>query len=215
MISETGHNLSILIVTEPEKDWETFGTWYSIYKNLPDAQIVLACQRNNKTPFVLFQWTKKLRIPIVHHNKLTKDDTIANTLDSARKLRKSIKNKDLMIVFPLTMVLDTPDLEVFSKSWINQHAWFLQDNDIDILLDQHFLIGDQWEYDEQICPQAKESEDLSWLINYSKGCGRWIHTLRGCPFSNALGLVNAPMTVNETRVFEMWQKLCPLYNALT
>ena len=68
MISETGKNLSVLILTEVGKDWETFATWYSIYKNLPNSNVSIICQRNEKAPFVLFQWAKRLKIPLLLTN---------------------------------------------------------------------------------------------------------------------------------------------------
>lgn len=71
----------MLITTETGQDWQAFGTWYSIYKNLPDAKIAISIARNEETPFQYFQWTKRINIPVIRHNMFDTENPIASRLD--------------------------------------------------------------------------------------------------------------------------------------
>ena len=98
----------------------------------------------------------------------------------------------------------------------DNHIWFLKNPNISDLMNGYALGDNKWAVrSSQICFESKEIEDVKCLISYKKGCGKWIDTLRGCPFSNAAGLALTTMTVNENRVIELWKKMCTLYSALS
>ena len=67
--------------------------------------------------------------------------------------------------------------------------------------------------EKKICYEAKD-EESGCLSNFRKGCGKWIHTMKGCPFSSAGGMIAETMTVNELRIIELWRKMVPLYSAV-
>lgn len=50
-------------------DWMAFAAWYSINKNLPDAEVTLVV---NRGPTVYFNWANKCQVPIIRKNKATK-----------------------------------------------------------------------------------------------------------------------------------------------
>lgn len=222
MITETGKNLSVLIVTEPEKDWQTFATWYSVFKNLPEARTAIFCQRNKQTPFVLYQWAKRLKIPTMIKNPFTTD--ASEQINWLHAIRVAVEEKlvsdTLLVLRPLAMALESFDRKLLSRLnetnlWIDEDAWFMRRPDLAAMMDAYYLEEKHVQKStERLCLDAKEESNLASLVSYKKGCGRWIDTSKGCPFSSAAGLVSTEMTVNETRIVELWKKMVPLFNAV-
>jgi hypothetical protein len=221
MITETGKNLSVVIVTEVGKDWQTYSTWYSFYKNLPDADMSMVILRNDQTPYQMFQWAKRIQVPHVFDRAMS-HIILLNLLDATRTaIKKMAIGERILIVEPLTMAIDalSPDLlEMFNEDnalFENEGILYLHDQNIDDLLNA-IMLYEQSPFEHQpLAPEAKDTEDLVSLVSYRKGCGKWIDTLKGCPFSNAAGLATATMTANENRIIELWKKMCSLYSTLT
>lgn len=212
---ESTENLSVVIATETSKDWQTFSTWYSFYKNMPEAKVCIACMRNGQLPFMLYQWTKRLQIPSFHYNPFSEDEK-CNWI-KALKIAKArgFLTENVLIVRPLSICLEPIDTKVVTNRVINEDAWFFQNPRPDDLLNGYMLEDDRLELsDNTICFDANATEDIKPLVSYAKGCGKWIDTLKGCPFSNAAGLVSDNMTVNENRIIELWQKMVSLYSAV-
>jgi hypothetical protein len=219
MITDTGGNLSVVIMTKPKLGWQTFSTWYSFYKNLPDAQITVNCLRDGETPFNYYQWCKRLKILTFRHKALTEDCEQANWLDSIRQSKLAL-GENVLIVRPLTLATDLIDADSLKRMnqdmWMDDDAWLLRKSDVDKMLNDIFMLGVKLPKDaEKLCFEAKEQEEPKWLISHNKGCGKWIHSARGCPFSNAAGLVTADMTANEHRIIELWKKMVPLYTVVS
>ena len=216
MITETGEGLNVLITTDPEKDWQTFSTWYSFWKNLPDANITIAVRRNGRCPLRSLQWTKRLKVRTVWHPSfdISADDGEINRLDAVAKC--GIEHS-LLVVKPLVVSLSPPQ-ELDSRDlWIDEDAWWMSSpqKQSSALMDKLLLEGESLAREENaLCHSAKDTNEPQWLVTYTKGCGRWIDTSTGCPFSNASGLVSATMTVNERKIIEMWRKMVPLYQAV-
>lgn len=217
MITETGKDLSILIITETGRDWETFATWYSAYKNLPDARVCIACQRNGETPFQFFQWAKRLKLNFFTHSRFS-DDAVLNWLDSIDKAQsRRMLGDNLLVIEPYVMFVDTLDpklLSVLNLPFLEESVWYLPQPNIAKMMNEHSL-------NKTICPEpnfwcreANQTEELTSLVTCRKGCGKWLNTLKGCPFSSAAGLASETMTANENRIIELWKKMCSLYSAL-
>ena len=219
MITDTGKNLSVLIVTEPGMDWQTFATWYSFLKNLPEAKTCVFCYRNGETPFVFYQWTKRLNVPTLRQ-KIDPDNPEQVNWLYAVKSSAGLLGENVLVVRPYVTALEPfseADLGALNagNDVINENAWFLSKPDVDRMLNEYFLEDKRPEPSPyRLCHEANETEQLVALASYQKGCGRWIHTAKGCPFSCAAGLVSETMTVNEHRVVELWKKMVPLYNAV-
>lgn len=219
MVTELGKNLSIVIVTETGRDWQTYATWYSMYKNLPDANLSVISFRNGETPFHMFQWAKRLKINLTHAKRDFEEDGIIKLLEAAKIAKNKKWTGNRVLVIPdLTMALKTLDSKLVGQfshdeSLFSHNAIFLKDSNIDQILNDLLLDAKTLDITE-FCPEAKEIETLSSIVSYRKGCGKWIHKLKGCPFSNAAGLVSSDMTVNEIRIIELWKRMCQLYSAV-
>ncbi len=59
-------DLKILICCKnvPHHNWMTFCSWYSIYKNLPDAMVFINCEKTF-SKIQLFDWVRRYQIPMV------------------------------------------------------------------------------------------------------------------------------------------------------
>lgn len=220
VITETGKELSVLIVTETDWNWQTFATWYSFYKNLPDAVVRIVAQRNGSTPFVYFQWAKRLNVSCIKKSPFNDSETL-NWLDAGVVCQeKNLLSNNVLIVRPLTMAIDILQpkiLESFCQTdqWIDEDMWFLRDPDFKSLLNKAALEENPPKLTSvNLCFEAKNTQDLASFVSYKKGCGRWIDTSKGCPFSSAAGLASTEMTVNEYRIIELWKKMVPLYKAV-
>ncbi len=57
-----GSNLKIAIICEETtiQEWLSFASWYSIYKNLPKAQVELFCARSHS----FFYWPDRVGVKI-------------------------------------------------------------------------------------------------------------------------------------------------------
>lgn len=219
MINELGKNLSVVVVTETGRDWQAFGTWYSMFKNLPEANVCIVSFRNGKTPFQMFQWTKRLKVNLAHVQPDFDEGEVVRLLEAAKVAQQRKWVGDRLLVIPdLTMALKTLDSKLagyfsYEKPLFSNNGIFLENSDVNNLLNDVLLDTKTLEMMD-FCPEAKETETLSSIVSYRKGCGKWIHKLKGCPFSNAAGLVSSDMTVNEIRIIELWKRMCQLYSAV-
>lgn len=222
MISETGKNLSILIMTKPNLNWETFATWYSFYKNLPDANVVLFCQRTGDIPFMYFQWAKRLKIPKIDSWPFSQDEPdLINFLSALNLfLEKKIIKTPTLIVKPYTVCTGLIRKELLEKMnnkniILEENFNFINVDNIKNIINEYYLENREFNVKkDSICFEAKNTDEKAFLLSYNKGCGRWIHKSKGCPFSNARGLMTAEMTSNEKIVIELWDKMAPLFQAV-
>ena len=223
MITEIGKNLSILIITDDTKNWQTFASWYSIYKNLPEAKVAIVATRTEERPFVYFQWTKRMNIPVIHQSAFKEDQS--KTLIKLHAIKEALDKKyinDQFLVIDHSIlaidILDQNFLDFVNKkeTWSDEHMWYMKNQKIDDLIQDYYVKN--WmnpvKIDENLCIEAKDSMNLSCFVSCKKGCGRWIDTSKGCPFSSAGGLISEDMTVNETRINNLWKKMVPLYNSV-
>jgi hypothetical protein len=218
MINSTGQNLEVVILTESGKDWQTFATWYSVWKNLPDATTRILCVRNGETPFQYYQWVKRLKVPHTFLNAVEEDPDL-NKL----QLLGAVPATNILLVHPLIVAVEP--LEELYVAWLNTtepgiwtdgSVWYcnIEQGERKKLIETHYFSGEPIIKNSpvKLFVEAKEHENVYPLVSIEKGCGKWIHTARGCPFSNAAGLVGESMTVNELRVNELWNKMVPLYS---
>ena len=221
MITESGNNLSVLITTETGQDWQTFATWYSIYKNLPNAKVAISCARNSETPFQYFQWTKRINVPVIRHSPFDTENPIASRLDAIGKaISQKIIEGPVLVVKELIMTIDVLDQKLLeqlnsSSQIFDNDVWFLKQPNMPEMMNSFLLDGDTIKVQEKrLCSEAKDSEEIRSIVSYRKGCGKWIDRLKGCPFSNANGLMTADMTSSENRIIELWKKMCTLYSVV-
>lgn len=200
--------MDVLIITDPTSNWQTFGTWYSLFKNFPNNEITIVCLRDKETPFEYYQWTKRLKINFFTLTPFC-DIEFINWLDIVSKMNV----KELLVLRPLTMCLEdfVPKPET---TIINENFWYLKDFDAKTAIEEYYLQEKELTYSSSVyCPEAKEEENFVQFCSYRKGCGKWKNTSKGCPFSSAAGHASIGMTVNENRIIELWKKMVLLYNS--
>lgn len=86
-ISSTGEGLDIILRCQASslQNWMTFASWYSIQKNLPDANVVIACERSvqerqwydwvRRCKVKFFQFQEKLSpVSVALNRKLIQDN---------------------------------------------------------------------------------------------------------------------------------------------
>lgn len=222
MILETGKNLSILIITDNDMNWQTFATWYSFYKNLPDSKIAIFCHRTESVPFMYFQWAKRLNIPRINGWPFVKDGPdVLNWLAAVNQCEQSgVISQPVLVVQPYVMALDLlekSNLEKFSqKNILEKNIFFIKNINTKNAINEYFIDNKKIESSEsEICLEANETNLPVSVVSYRKGCGRWIDTAKGCPFSSAGGLATSEMTINENKIIELWNKMVPLYSAVS
>lgn len=234
ILTDTGKNLDVIIITSPTKNWETFGTWYSINKNIPEAKVQIFCVRTKEPAFQLFQWAKRLKVPVHYINSFgdtqadmgdriaTVQNDYLNWLNVFRTAHKTVGDQ-VLAVSPLTMVIQPFPDEVLCLlngqpfKWIGENAWFCKKivlEEFEKAINDYYLTNTIAFKNNALplCFDAKTTKDLKTIVNYKKGCGRWIDTARGCPFANAAGLVSDEMTPNEKAIVELWDRMVPIFN---
>ena len=227
IISETGKNLDIVIVTKTAEDWRTFACWYSVSKKLPDARILLICNRTNRVELQYYQWAKRLQVPHLYNNPFC-NEPIGDRLANFRTAwNHGLKGDSLLLLDYSTMVVDV--LDNFWLSLMNDDCpgliWDenvalsrkLDDKCYDYFLNNFMFKGnfDGLPIDMRVvCPEAKTALKPVSIVGTHKGCGRWIDTLKGCPFSNADAFIDDNMTINEHRIVGLWRKMVALYSVV-
>lgn len=223
-ITDTGKNLSILINTHTAEDWKAFATWYSVYKNLPEAKVVIVCNRNQRIEFQYFQWAKRLNIPHFYQKVsdpiTTKIKALYAALDK-ELISGTILCLDAAVIISeplnetLLGLLNKKDYELLldEKVWVSNNL--TKSKMIDIW-DNYGLTGDFGvkTLNYKVCVDAKEGSEGANVVSFEKGCGKWIDTMKGCPFSSAAGMAEEGMNVNELRIIELWKKMVPLYSVV-
>lgn len=227
MISNTGENLDVVILTRTAEDWRSFACWYSVMKNLPDAKVFLLCNRTTKVEFQFYQWAKRLRIPHTYSNPFCNEpigDRLFNL--GTATLHGFNRNAALLLDYSCVVVdsLDDAWLSLFNdpgpRFFLDVNVAVARQIDRTLLdkMTNQFMFTGKFEglpvEVKNLTSDAKEAADLISIVTTNKGCGRWIDTMKGCPFSNAEGLLADDMTVNELRVIGLWRKMVALYSTV-
>jgi len=73
-VTATGDRLNILITCAylPHHDWMAFASWYSIYRNLPDAEVAILCARGMQSDRIPFNWPYRCDIRYFQHENIGK-----------------------------------------------------------------------------------------------------------------------------------------------
>jgi hypothetical protein len=227
MITSTGTGLNVLIVTEANQEWQTFATWYSIFKTLPNAKVVIACIRTNDTPYHYFQWCKRLNIKIFYQKPFSENNEATQLSVVLEAISHNLLGDVNLVIPVMTMAIDVIAEDFVNQInstdcffWTTESVWLMKNiskTTVEEMINECVLDNKKLSEKGSPIPLVKEAKDTKevWpLVTYGKGCGRWINTLKGCPLSNAGGLISDDMTVNENRVFELWRKMVALFSAV-
>ena len=95
-ITKTGDGLSVLIDCKHTRQhgWMSFASWYSINKNLPDAEILLICEREAPSE-QYFIWTYRAGVKFFMYRKENYDSLIDRVT----------KDKGVKIIKPYVMAV--------------------------------------------------------------------------------------------------------------
>lgn len=163
-ITSTGDGLKVLLVCEYERhhNWMAFASWYSIYKNLPDALVKILCKRVPSRD-ELFTWTRRTPVQF-----------------------QQVQNVDLT----------------------NYSDWFVIDPTTVAVSD----------YSGNLGPVEATSEEEATFATYLKGCGKfvlneWINRLES-PLEISDKFYSDQMSLNEYRIFKMWDRSYKTYTIL-
>lgn len=192
-ISSTGDNLSVLISCKYTvcDNWMAFLAWYSMSKNLPDAKVLIACNRTQMNS-PLFGWTKKCKVPFELHKCMSEDEQIDFVLD------KGLISTPLLLVRP-----DIVAVRDFEESGFDTH-----------LLKDKMIVNAV----SDLCCDAREEKSCTF-VTYSNGWGKfvmsdWIHKLN-CPFTSTNRFANGNLTANEVRIGRLWSAVTPLFHTVS
>lgn len=192
-ISSTGDGLNILIhcnYTNAD-NWMAFVSWHSIYRNLPEAKVFVACNRT-KMQSRLFSWTKRCRVPFELHKTVSLDEWVQHILD------KEFLGKPLVII--------TPDVVAVRD---------FEESGFDTPLLQGVM---QVKEVPDLCCAAKEEKPCVF-VTYSEGWGRfvtasWINRL-DCPLASGNRFAQGVLTANEVRIGRLWSAVTPLFQTVS
>ncbi len=203
--------MNVLIIAKNTQNWQMFATWFTAHQQFTDSKFTLCITQSEETPFMLFQWAKRLKIPhFFCKNEFA--DPIANHLSLAKKaidINFLDKETPFLMLSDL-MIVNNTDFERILL--LDENSGFIPDpKEIDKLINERMLKN--FETKDVLSVEVKEKYDIHPIASYKKGCGRWINKLKGCPFSNAAGLATEDMTINEFLVIDSWKKMTPLYQA--
>jgi hypothetical protein len=126
-INQYGDGLTVLITSsnKPGCDWMCFTSWYSVRQSLPDARVVVACERGN---YEMLKWCPRQKVPYFFHSTSQDPRLIA--------LERSLAREPILIMSPETTVHEplSEDLMSHVKEhgtvWID--AWCLDAKSPDI-----------------------------------------------------------------------------------
>jgi hypothetical protein len=192
MKNETGKGLSILISCDYifYHNWMAFLCWYSISKNLPDAKVVIGCNRQLMTN-QLFNWTKKVGIPFKLHKEMSKEDEVDLLL------QEGLISLPVLVLDPCTLAIRD-----FEESGF----------DIDKIKGKIFASEMP-----DLCCDAKEDR-FCVFVTYFNGWGKfitsnWINNLNIPNISNKKYKENLT-TANEVRIVKIWENAGMLLQTL-
>ena len=81
-MSDCVNKSTVVIHATPGADWKSFSTWYSAQKWIPDCEATVQVTRNGECPFQLFQWAKRLGIPVTYdHEESPEDERDRNVIN--------------------------------------------------------------------------------------------------------------------------------------
>jgi hypothetical protein len=188
MVSYLGKNLNIIISCDhiPGHNWMSYICWYSIRKNLPDANVSLVCKRHNVSGY-LFLWTKKVGVPFKMYS--SSEDII------------STYKKPNLVVPPFCLAVRD-----FDEAGIDPS--FIKDNDSILLEDTNLVCDAKEDKFSVFC-----SYEDGWGRFITK---EWINkTDCPLSFFSLKKFSSSNMSLNEKLVKNMWDSSLRLFQAIS
>lgn len=188
-ISSTGHGLNIVIGCNYQlsHNWMSYICWYSLIKNLPDAKVMIACNRKLMKNS-LFVWTRKCKVPFVLHKET----------DEFGQIEAAGVSKPLLFIPPEAICIRDFDEAGFSPNvWSEEKSYFLNDE----------LICD--------CKEDKSCVFATYLNGWGRFVTpEWINRSTS-PFIQGVRYDQGQMTANEIRIGRLWNAATLLFQTVS
>lgn len=188
-ISDTGSGLTIVIGCDYNvlHNWMSFICWYSLTKNLPDANIVISC---NRTPMnaTLFRWTQRCSVPFFLHKPTDKQGQILIT-----QAFKPI----LYIPAEAICIRDFGEAGFSPNELGEEKEYFLDEK----------LVCD--------CKDDKACVFATYLNGWGRFVmSDWINRMSS-PFIATVKFDGGNMTANELRISKLWRSATTLFQTVS
>jgi hypothetical protein len=197
-ISVTGNGLNVIILSNLDfhSEWMAFSSWYSLHKNIPDANVSLFVKKSKNLTKEYHKWANKANIKIKR---------ISNIESEMQNLETPclILEQGILAIRPL------------NKTMLN-HT-FAQNADTSAI----FMNGDFKVYEKNIvddlcvdCQSDKQSSfvNVNNCGNYNKNS--WIEQSNFPPFPSANSLKTETTSVNERLVLNLWSSMSQAYGMM-
>lgn len=184
-ISSTGFNLNILIACDylPHHNWMSFLCWYSLTKNLPEANVFVASHRR-LMKYDLFSWTRKCKVPFILHKETDDNGQIQAAFEQGA-------SKPLLVLPPDCICVRDFDESGFSPESLSE----ISKLDFNLSCDCK---------ESRSCPFVTYSDGWGKFVSSA-----WINKM-GCPLS-VVKLNKVDLTANESRIGQLWNASAPLF----
>ena len=232
MISDTGENLSVLVVSEASvpNEWMSYAAWYSLLKNAPDAKTSISCQRTDKRMHQLMNWANRLKINYEYHNKFSKENVVINKFHSiVCALNRGFIKLPFLVIDPDIILIRELQLGVLNEKKklirsVGDKAWFFSDfspKDFENIFDLYAVgktdLLEDYDIEERLVIGTRDN--AGFFVSVEDGVGRfntrtWIDKNKGCPFGKAFRFYKDEMSVNEKKVLELWGQMAPLFGTV-
>lgn len=226
-IKTKGEGISILLTTEAtsHNEWKTFATWYSLYQNLPEANVAIACARrglNQGLPY--FNWVYRCSTPFFQHKNVGEHNKI---FALCLALKKEIVQCPVVIIDPNTIAI-----RPFSGGFLDE----INNSDIGVLKSGGvFYFNNQNNPSPEILFELidKCGKDCELLaVNCQNHCDflptfayfenqcakfnleHWEKKYNVAPFAYATKFKSEKMTVAQNKILSLWNRIANTYEAI-
>ena len=163
----TGDRLNILITSSYSVagDWMSFAAWYSVYRNLPDAETALLCARSFNEAKRAFDWPYRCGIKFFQHKNVGE---VLGCPHMSKLYAVYVALKEEFVQQPLLVIdADVMAVRSFSKETVNllndpsityavsQPVWFFKEQPLERFVD---ALNRYDNYLRTDCPDAKKVE---------------------------------------------------------
>jgi hypothetical protein len=188
-ISSLGEHLNFVIGCDYTilDNWRTFLTWFSIQKNLPEANVSILCNRL-QMQHSLFLWTKRCQVPFYLHK----------AVDDDKQYELILQDRPCLYLKPFYVCLRDFEEVGLSPNFIVEERISK--------LDERF-------YSDVKSNEMKLF--VSYFQGWGNfAMTKWINTDR-CPLKNNVDFTQVGMTANESRLGHLWKEASRLYQAVS
>ena len=188
-ITSVGGGLNILISCDyiTHHNWMSYLCWYSLIKNLPDAKVIIGCNRSD-CEYDLFRWTYKCKVPFILHK----------TTDFQGEIDILNVNNPLLVIPPTVICIRDFDEAGFSPDALSEEKVYKLDDNLSC-----------------DCREDKSNVFASYNDGWGKFVtATWIHK-SGNPFLFGNKFNQGSLTPNEARIGKLWGAAIPLFQIVS